>query len=171
VKDDYLPPPPQAQTACSCWWSFTTCMQYVLLELPLSFPIRLTLFSFSFQFAFCNLPPFFVLALFSSILFLFFSSFVFPPIPSLPHRSGCSCGTRRGRSGFVASSRATSETLLLLSSCMTSQVGGSPVHSGDDATLAFFNVHECSDPLERLLLLINYLFIFNCNKSSCLVKM
>lgn len=75
-----------------------------------------------FYFAFChhNLISelVFFLVLLSSLLFVFcFSSFIYPPIPFpfLPHRSGCSCGTQPGRSGFVASSQVISETLLLLS--------------------------------------------------------
>lgn len=89
------------------------------------FSIRLTLVFIQFTFCCHNLliyDLFFILVLFSSLLFVFFclfffSSLISPPIlfPFLPHRSGCSCGTRRGKSVFVASSQATLETLLLQS--------------------------------------------------------
>lgn len=126
VKGDYLFFSPQAQTACSLWWSFTTCMHYVLSVFSFSFPICLTWFSFLSIFCHHNLPhfwpgfflfyfhPFCFFSFFYVFLFFFFFS---PPIPFpvLPHRSGCSCGTQQGRSDFVASSQVTSETLLLLS--------------------------------------------------------
>lgn len=114
----YLFLPLQAQTACSLWWSFTTCIHYTLSVLFLSFPICQTLVVFQFAFYYHNLTSFSDLS-FSCFIFIFcvvfFLFFISRPIPFLPHRSGCNCGTRQDKSDFVVSSRVTSETLLLLS--------------------------------------------------------
>lgn len=88
VKGDYWFPP-QAQIACSLWWSFTTCMHHVLSLCRLSiFSIRLTLVFIQFTFCCHNLliyDLFFILVLFSSpLFFLFFVFFLFFDFSSHP---------------------------------------------------------------------------------------
>lgn len=102
VKGIYLFISSLARTACSLCLLSLCSHSSDFLEFP-------------FRFAFCrhNLPHFFF---FIPFCFFFLLLLFLLPYPSLsrPHRSGCSCGTRQGKSDFVASSRVTSETLLLL---------------------------------------------------------
>lgn len=119
VKGDYWFNFLQDQTSCSLWCSFTTCMHNI--------SCILLFFShtsdFIWLFCFCLdlfyfLPFFHFFEYFCFFVTSFgfpFSSLISPSLPSLHHRSGCSCGTRRARSAFVASSPATSGTLLLQS--------------------------------------------------------
>lgn len=86
--------------------------------------ICLTLFT---SFPICFSPTyhnFFLCFISVSSVFLFFH----PHPPSCPYRSDCSCGTQQDKSDSVASSQVTSETLLPLWLCMTSQVSGRPEH-------------------------------------------
>lgn len=116
VKGDHWFSFLQDQTSCCLWCSFTTCMHNIF-SVFCSFPICLTLFGLFFFIWFLSwyfFPIFHFFDIFCHFFFFsFFSSLISPSLPFLHHRSGCSCGTRQGRSVFVASSRVTSETLLL----------------------------------------------------------
>lgn len=120
VKGDYWFNFLQDQTSCSLWCSFITCMH--IFSVFCSFPICLTWFGlFSIWFLSENVYIYFFPHysflwpfLFLSFLLVFpFPSLISPSLPFLHRRLGCSCGTRRGRSASVASSRVTSETLPL----------------------------------------------------------
>lgn len=145
------------------------CTRFFLSGLSLSLPIHLTSFSFlSICFFFChhNLPHFWPrfflfcfhpFCYFLSLLF-YFSSHSFP---FLPHRSGCSCGTRQDKSDFVASSPVTSGTLRLLSLFTTSQVCGLllhlPVICYGSCVFNQTQISFCFNPLK---------IIVSCNSSS-----